>query len=152
MVVERPTSFPWPPVLVIFFVTIAWFGSPAGDAPLWRSTIGVCLMAAGVLADVVSAFWLFRHKTAVLPHRRATELVATGPYAYSRNPIYVGYLTILIGIAVIRPAAASLFAPIAFAIAIQKLSIEPEEKHLAARFREAWQTYATRVPRWLGPF
>jgi protein-S-isoprenylcysteine O-methyltransferase Ste14 len=91
-----------------------------------------------------------RGRANILPHRAATALITSGPFAVSRNPIYLGNTFLLIG------AAAALanpwFLPVALlsAAAVDRLAIRREEAHLAARFGEAWRGYAKRTARWIG--
>lgn len=148
---ERPTRFPWPPTLVVLFALFAWFGTVASTIAGWQLWLGGGFILLGLALDALGAAQLLRHKTAVLPHRGASNLVDTGLFSLSRNPIYVGYVIILIGIAVLRPGLVSALCVAAFAILLFKLAIEPEEAHLSARFGAHWDEYAARVPRWLGP-
>ncbi|MEM1365634.1 MAG: isoprenylcysteine carboxylmethyltransferase family protein [Pseudomonadota bacterium] len=147
---DRPSRFPWPPVLALIFASVAWFGTPPNWLGTWQTWLGGGLIGMGLLFDAVSAAHLLRRKTTVLPHRAASSLVTNGPFAFSRNPIYLGYAMILVGIFVLRPGAMSAFAAGVFGIILFKASIEPEEKHLAARFGQEWAEYARRVPRWIG--
>ncbi|MEN0087796.1 MAG: isoprenylcysteine carboxylmethyltransferase family protein [Pseudomonadota bacterium] len=149
--IDRPSRFPWPPVLTLIFVILAWLGTPPSAVPTIQTWLGLGLILAGLTFDAIGAAHLLRHKTAVLPHRAASHLVTNGPFRFSRNPIYVGYVLILIGVALIRPGVVSIMAVGAFSVLLLKLAIEPEERHLKSKFGAEWQAYATQVPRWLGP-
>ncbi|MEO0497548.1 MAG: isoprenylcysteine carboxylmethyltransferase family protein [Pseudomonadota bacterium] len=148
---ERPSRFPWPPALMVLFAALAWLGSPANQPDTWQLWLGAGLAIAGLTLDALGAAHLLRHKTAVLPHRAASTLVSSGVFGISRNPIYVGYVAILVGIAILRPGLISALCVCTFAILLLKLAIEPEEAHLSAKFGTDWQDYAERVPRWFGP-
>jgi protein-S-isoprenylcysteine O-methyltransferase Ste14 len=96
------------------------------------------------------AFLAFRsHKTTVLPHQRADALIASGPFAWSRNPIYLGEAVILTGLALYHGSLWHALAIPVFMLVLTKLAIEREEAHLAARFGDAWAAYRARVRRWL---
>jgi protein-S-isoprenylcysteine O-methyltransferase Ste14 len=75
--------------------------------------------------------------------------VTRGPFALSRNPIYLGEALILSGLAGIESSAGYAAAAALFVILVTRLAIVREEAHLAARFGAAWEAYAGRVRRWL---
>jgi protein-S-isoprenylcysteine O-methyltransferase Ste14 len=110
---------------------------------------GVCLICLAIAIDAVVFFRFRRAATTILPHRGSTALVTDGPFEKSRNPIYVGYvaLTLGVGLAFGNPWAIGLAAVVG--VGLQKLAIEPEERHLAARFGADYAAYRARVPRWL---
>lgn len=90
-----------------------------------------------------------RARTTILPHKGSAHLVTTGPFAVTRNPIYVGNTLFLLGIGLtVGIAWLVLMAPLA-AFLTQKLAIEPEERHLEARFGKAFRDYRKRVRRWI---
>jgi protein-S-isoprenylcysteine O-methyltransferase Ste14 len=149
---DRPARIPWPPLLVIACAITGWILSPATEMPVWVTTSGFALVAVGIALDAYCAWFLLSRKTAVLPNRAATHLVTDGPYRFSRNPIYLGYVQVLIGLAIVRPAAASVFIIPVFVVLIEYFSIKPEEAHLAARFDDEWRAFQARTPRWFGPF
>jgi protein-S-isoprenylcysteine O-methyltransferase Ste14 len=151
-----PTSFPWPPVLYLaaavasialwIFVPLPWFGSPLADILF---AVGWLLVAAVVAIDVAAMRRLARAKTTIMPHRPSTHLVTDGPFSFSRNPIYLANTLLMIGIGLICGIA--WFLPAAFfaAYLTQRLAIEKEERHLAARFGKKYTDYARRVRRWV---
>jgi protein-S-isoprenylcysteine O-methyltransferase Ste14 len=75
--------------------------------------------------------------------------VLSGIYSLSRNPMYLGFLMLLLGWAIyISNAFAFLFVP-AFVLYMNHFQIEPEEQALTARFGQEFMSYAGRVRRWL---
>jgi protein-S-isoprenylcysteine O-methyltransferase Ste14 len=152
---ERPNRLPWPPILYVGAVAAAvalHLASPLAF-PEWSKPVaallGVALLAAGVVLDVAAIRALARARTTVMPHRASEALVTEGPYAFSRNPIYLGNTLALAGLALVFDVPWFLIlAPLA-ALAVQKLAIEREEAHLEARFGPAWRAYAARVRRWV---
>ena len=118
-------------------------------APPVAHIVGAVPAAAGT-ALAVSAVLLFRRaRTTVLPHRPSSALVTGGPFRVSRNPIYVGFALIHIGIAL---AAQSLWALLLLPVVlwvIRTWVILPEEAFLRRRFGDAYAAYQARVPRWL---
>ena len=87
-------------------------------------------------------------RTNVWPHRQADLLVTAGPFRIWRNPIYMGEMLILLGLAqVTYNIWFAILAPV-FALAVFKLAILPEESHLEARFGETYLDYKSRTRRW----
>jgi protein-S-isoprenylcysteine O-methyltransferase Ste14 len=156
MTENRPNRIPWPPIIYLAAVVLGlaldrqwplpWLESRLATVAL---ILGVALGAGALLLDVI-AFKVFRdHQTTILPHRGASRLITTGPFAWSRNPIYVGNTALVIAAGLVLGSLwFLLLAPVA-ALVTQKLAIEREEKHLAQMFDAEWEAYATRVRRWM---
>jgi len=153
---DSPNAIPWPPLVYSSAMLAAWTlekAQPwtwldAGLAALPRS-VGAGLFAVGLLIDLWAIMTLSRHRTTVLPHAGATALVTTGPYRFSRNPIYLGNTLALAGLALLlRWGWLLLLVPVTVT-AVTWLAVSREEAHLARRFPEPWQDYAQRVRRWL---
>ncbi len=113
------------------------------------STIGgVCLV--GWMALTFASIGRFRHsKTSIVPIRPAEALVVSGPYHYTRNPMYVSLalLTIACGLFLAMWWPIVLLVP-TLAI-VQQFVILPEERYLRRRFGTEYEAYAHRVRRWL---
>lgn len=152
---QRPSTVPWPPILLVGAVGLGWALGEAIPVELFRGApaarvAGVVLAAAALLLDAAAVLTLRRHATTVLPHRGSAALVTSGPYAYSRNPIYAGNVLLTIGLAFAFANAWLLATAAAEAALVRRLAIMPEERHLEARFGEAWRVYRARTSRWLG--
>jgi protein-S-isoprenylcysteine O-methyltransferase Ste14 len=91
-----------------------------------------------------------RADTAIEPWKAARKLVTHGPYAYTRNPMYVS-LTLLTGaIAVAADLPwALVMVPVAVLVT-DRFVIAREEVHLRHLFGDAYRTYCARTRRWLG--
>lgn len=129
-----------------WIVPLPW---PSGVARILLAAAGLCLACAAIALDVTAALAFRRHRTTIMPHRGATALITQGPFAKSRNPIYVANTLLVAGAGLIFGIAWLVLAALAGALLTQKLAIEREERHLAARFGTAWDEYAARTPRWL---
>ncbi len=152
---ERPSSFPWPPVLLVLTVAAAWMLqillplSWPGIGDTASRIAGLGLGLAGLLLMGWAALTLRRAHTTVLPHSGATALVTDGPFRYRRNPIYLADMLILLGIAELtRNIWLVLLTPV-FGILVTWLAILPEERHLEARFGDAYRAYKERTRRLL---
>lgn len=153
---NTPNRIPWPPLIVLgtaaaAFALTWWWPLHAGTPHALPVRLGGALiLAAGLALDVAAVLTMARHRANVLPHRAATALVTTGPFALSRNPIYLGNTLVLAGFALAFAAPWFLAAAAAEAWLVTRLAIRREEAHLQARFGAAWTDYASRTPRWLG--
>ncbi len=105
---------------------------------------GVAIVASGVVS-----FRRARTTTSPLKPETSTSLVSTGIYRITRNPMYLGMLTILLAWAAYLPSAWALAGPVAFALYITRFQIIPEERALHSLFGAAFADYARRVRRWL---
>lgn len=155
---DSPNRLPWPPMIMVAAVTIGWFLNrilPLGPCNAWLGNVaalwlGVALVVAALALDVSAMTTMHKARTNILPHRPASKLVQSGPFAISRNPIYVGNALLLAGLGLIFANTWLLLMMLAAAIAMHHLAIRREERHLAARFGSEFAAYKDRVPRWLG--
>lgn len=153
---DRPGALPWPPILYVaalaagvvlhWLVPLPWLPPPLSEilfAVGW-------LMVAGAVAIFVAAIRTMRRaKTTVMPTRASEHLVTTGPFSFTRNPLYLANTMVLIGIGLIVGIVwLILLAPVA-AFATQKLAIAQEERHLEVRFGKKYRDYARKVRRWI---
>ena len=82
-----------------------------------------------------------------MPTRRpTTALVVTGPYRFSRNPIYVGMILLLLGAGVMVDAPWLIALAVPFALVLRYGVIAREERYLEAKFGDGYGTYRARAP------
>lgn len=125
-----------------------WAMLPLDVGPETRP-LGWLAVAIG-LALFVWTLWTFRrHRTTVNPYAGASALCTTGPFRFSRNPIYLGDWFLLTGISLLLATAWPLaFAPLIW-VTLRFGVIRHEEAHLEAKFGNAYRDYKARVRRWL---
>lgn len=87
--------------------------------------------------------------TNVNPSLPATTLVMTGPYAFSRNPMYVARTCLYLGLGLMVNALGILLALVPLLLVMHYGVIKREECYLEAKFGEAYRQYRSRVRRWL---
>nr|WP_294543510.1 isoprenylcysteine carboxylmethyltransferase family protein [uncultured Rhodopila sp.] len=152
---DRPNTVPWPPIIFAGAVAAAVILGhvyplggvlPSGTA---LRCVGAVILFTGIGFDVAAMREMRRHRANILPHRAATALVTSGPFALSRNPIYLGNTLVLTGAALLFGSLWLLLAVAAAVPAVSVLAIRREEAHLAAQFGDAWTAYAERTPRWI---
>lgn len=83
------------------------------------------------------------------PFHIPSNIVTTGPYCYSRNPIYLGVVLILLGFAIIFVSVTVLICTIALFLFFWKILVRWEEKKLEEAFGDEYLLYKKRVRRWL---
>ena len=140
-----------PPVWTALCIAAAW--GLRGFDPQLRGVVwdgaGLALIGTALGLMVWAALTLRAARTTVIPHRQPRALVTTGPFALSRNPIYLGDLMALTGaILWIGPVVALFLVPILLAI-LQRRFIFPEEARLRAGFGPAFQDWSRRTRRWV---
>jgi protein-S-isoprenylcysteine O-methyltransferase Ste14 len=116
--------------------------------------VGAAVTAAASVGLAASAARMFSASgTTVDPLRpeRATALVTSGPFALTRNPMYVGLAGVLVAHALLRGSAKALAPVAAFVAVIDRVQIPPEESAMASLFDADFEAYRRRVPRWVGP-
>jgi protein-S-isoprenylcysteine O-methyltransferase Ste14 len=150
-----PNRIPWPPILfgaaAIAAVGLGMMlpGPEWLRGPVWAA-LGWGVLLAGLALDIAAMATMSRQRANMLPHRAATALVTTGPFAWSRNPIYLGNTIAMTGAALAFANPWFLPAALLAAVAVTRLAIRREEAHLAARFGAAWAAYSQRTARWFG--
>jgi protein-S-isoprenylcysteine O-methyltransferase Ste14 len=111
--------------------------------------IGWLAIAGGLLFAGWGRVLFLRVRTSVMPNRAATRLVTSGPYRYSRNPMYLGLSVLYLGLALVFNVAWPLVLFPVVIVALARLVIRREERYLANAFGEAYTDYQQRVRRWL---
>ncbi|MFG1296364.1 methyltransferase family protein [Xanthobacter variabilis] len=154
----RPNRVPWPPLIygaaLVAGLGLGWLaplGWPSALAGLPVRIAGALVAALGLGLDLSAIFTLYRAHTNVLPNRGADHLVTNGPFALSRNPIYLGNTLLVAGLGLAFFNGWLIGAALLAALATDHLAARREERHLAAKFGPAFAAYAARVPRWIGP-
>jgi len=134
-------------VLAIFAIEWKWPMSHARPAPL--ASVGIALVAAGILVVLWAGIAFRKARTPILPFREPTRLLTGGPYRFSRNPIYLAEVILLVSLVLLLGGVLAWVVPPVFAISLSRLFIQPEEAVLAERFGPAFDHYRRRVRRWI---
>ena len=139
----------------IAFVMLALAGVldwtlPRADTVLFRAPwTGVALLLGG-FATMMWAWWLFRHHAvAICPTAPTKRLLTRGIYALTRNPMYLGMIAMMLGVALCLGTLPFYVATLAYFVFIDRIFCQYEEQKLAAAFGEEYLHYRKRVRRWL---
>ena len=110
---------------------------------------GVIPLAAGVILNLVADRDFKKRRTTVKPFEESTALITTGVYRLSRNPMYLGFELILIGVALLLGSLTPYAVVILFPLLIEARFIRAEEQMLARLFGQSWSAYQKEVRRWI---
>ncbi len=144
-----------PPIVVVIVGLLMWVVamisphfSVSGGA---RITVGLLLIVAGFALNIAGVMTVRRFKTTFNPLRpdTTTALVSTGLFGVSRNPMYLGFLVVLLGWAAYLASPLALIGPVVFVLYINRFQIVPEERALSSLFGASFAEYKSRVRRWL---
>lgn len=112
-------------------------------------TAGVLITIAGLVL-FASAVGTFRSVgTSVVPMKPTTALALSGPYRFTRNPIYLAMAVVTAGIALLANALWPLMMTPILMVLLTYTAILHEERYLAMKFGEPYTTYMSRVRRWM---
>lgn len=144
-----------PPVIMLTTALIMWLLSvlfPSFTRDIISSLIGaviIGLVGLGIGVAGIAAF--MRAKTTLDPKRPADAsiLVTSGIYRFTRNPMYLGILFMLIAWGLYLGNILSLLFIIAFVFYIHRFQIRPEERFLEDKFGAEFVLYKTKVRTWL---
>jgi protein-S-isoprenylcysteine O-methyltransferase Ste14 len=144
-----------PPAVALVIAAAMWGISlivPALEAPVAaRAIAGIVLALAGGGVALSGNIALRRASTTINPWKpeTASALVTSGIYRYTRNPMYVGLLLLLLGWAAFLSSPFVFLGPVVFVLYISRFQIVPEERALSALFGAAFTDYQSQVRRWL---
>jgi len=111
--------------------------------------LGIIPIALGVYISIVAEKSFRDVKTTVTPFAESSMLVTNGMYRISRNPMYLGIILILIGIAIMMRSLTPFAVIPIFLVLIEKRFITVEERMLAKKFGAQYLTYTKKTRRWL---
>ncbi|MCB9913881.1 MAG: isoprenylcysteine carboxylmethyltransferase family protein [Planctomycetes bacterium] len=127
--------------LPLLFALFSSYGEWTSEPGTW--TVALLLAAAGIGMRV----WGIRH--CLYSYRKVPRLATTGPYAYVRNPLYLGNTLVIAG----ATAASELMWLVPFSVlwclTVFTLTIRDEERRLLDDYGDEYRAYREAVPAWL---
>jgi protein-S-isoprenylcysteine O-methyltransferase Ste14 len=144
-----------PPVSVILCGVIMWSTNriihPIVLSHSIRLSLFVAFAVVGLILIVTGAVLFKLAHTTADPAKpnSASHLVTSGPYRFTRNPMYLGLLTILLGWACFLANVLTLICMIGFYLYMSEFQIKPEEQALLGLFGSDFAAYKAKVRRWI---
>lgn len=114
----------------------------------WRLA-GLIPLVLGAVLNLAADNSMKRYETTVKPFKRSTTLVTEGVFKICRHPMYLGFVLILLGLAVLLGSAAPFLVVILFPFFLEFVYIREEERMLGEQFEQQWVDYCTRVRKWI---
>jgi protein-S-isoprenylcysteine O-methyltransferase Ste14 len=138
-----------PPLVALALIVILDRVAPVPFLPRTVSVwVGIPLLALGVVFWTWGVSGLIRKGETPNPAKATARLVTSGPYRFSRNPIYTGGTVGLLGLALLLDTATGVAVVVALWLGARHLTLA-EERYLEAKFGEEWREYRARVRRWI---
>ena len=111
---------------------------------------GVAILFIGIILVILTRMEFAKYNQPTDPGYPTIKIINTGVFSFSRNPLYLGGICIIIGVALTinLPWVLILLAPTLFICHF--VLIVPEEKYLATKFGKEYWSYVSSVKRWIG--
>ena len=141
-----------PPVLALIHIALAflltWLVPLPLIVPLILQTAGFLLVVLGFLLGL-AALIAFQRARTNNTNRSESRLVTSGIYRFTRNPVYLGFLFMLVGILLNADSYWGIVLAPILVILFNRLVIGPEEAIVLQKFGKEYSSYCARVRRWL---
>jgi len=111
--------------------------------------VGAALAAAGLALALWGERTFAAHGATIKPFERSRVLVTSGPFRFTRNPMYLSLVTLLVGLALALGTPAPWAAAVLLALTLHFRFIRNEERALGASLGEPYARYRERVRRWI---
>ena len=142
-----------PPIVAMAYIAFAfllgWLVRIPFTVPNILRTIGFTLTVIGFLLGAAAFIEIRKARTTLDPHGSVSVLVASGIYSFTRNPIYLGFLCMVIGMPLNSGFYWGIVVAPFFVATLNRLVIEREEVYLEKKFKQLYTSYKSRVRRWL---
>tara|TARA_B110000444_G_C18456304_1_gene418087 strand:- start:93 stop:536 length:444 start_codon:yes stop_codon:yes gene_type:complete len=142
-----------PPILVLFLVISNYFSQNQLEIIYLpcKHSISILILLVGTLILINPVFKFIKSKTTVNPVKftKVTKLVTSGIYKYSRNPMYLGMIFIIISTSIFYLNYYSIITPFIFYFWINRFQIKREEIFLMEKFGKEYISYKTKTRRWI---
>ncbi len=145
----------FPPVIHIAAIVLGFLVQWAvpirmgGSAPRFAMLAGCVLLGIAVGLIAWTATVMFRSGTTPNPTRPTTMLVTHGPFRFTRNPMYLAWEFICVGVGLAANALWPIVAAVPAIFLTRRLVIDKEERYLDRKFGAEYQDYKARVRRWV---
>ena len=143
------------PLFILFFrwlaLNVRGYDSRIGvTLPQWFTIIGIVAMVmGGILVIICVLVFIIRGKGTPAVFDPPTQFVATGPYAYVRNPMYIGGFILLIGFGLYHTSMSILILALVLLVVFHFFILLVEEPNLERLFGKSYLDYKKKINRWI---
>ena len=142
-----------PPILVLILISSNYFSQNQLEIIYlpYKYSISVLILLVGTIILISPVFKFIKSKTTVNPvkFKKVNKLVTSGIYRYSRNPMYLGMIIIIISTSIFYLNYYSIVTPFIFYFWINRFQIKREEIFLAKKFGKEYLSYKSKTRRWI---
>ncbi len=142
-----------PPILLLLSLMAAfllnWLLPLPIALPDYFRVGGILIAAAGFASAFMAVRQFGVARTTLDPHGSVGALVTSGPYRFSRNPIYLGFICVLVGLPLALGSYWGIILSPVLVLLMHNLVIQHEEAYLENKFKDQYTGYRSRVRRWL---
>jgi protein-S-isoprenylcysteine O-methyltransferase Ste14 len=136
-------------VAILLCVALHFILPISNIVPSPWNLIGLIPFLLGIWINISADRAFKQANTTIKPFELSKALIQDGAFRLSRNPMYLGFIGILLGISILLRSITPYFVVIAFVILIELAYIRIEERMLAAKFGPEWDQYRSRVRKWI---
>jgi protein-S-isoprenylcysteine O-methyltransferase Ste14 len=150
---DNPGVIARPPLLYAGALIVALLINLIWPLPIFGDTVGrwcgllLAVLAAGIIAW--GTFSLLSAGTNVNPTLPTTSIVTSGPYQFSRNPLYVGLTLLFLGLTLTMNTWWGILVLIPLVLVMHNAVVLREERYLEEKFGESYRQYRSKVRRYL---
>ena len=142
-----------PPILVLILITSNYFSQNQLETMFlpYKLSISILILLVGTLILINPVFKFIKSKTTVNPVKftKVSKLVTTGIFKYSRNPMYLGMIFVIISTSIFYLNYYSILTPFIFYFWIIRFQFIREEIFLAKKFGKEYLLYKSKTRRWI---
>ena len=142
-----------PPLLVLILVVSSFLSSKKINIILIpnQNIVSIIILLVGLLILIIPVSNFIKYKTTIDPikFKKVNKLITSGIYKYSRNPMYLGLLMIVISSSILYLNIYSVTTPFLFYWWINRFQIKREEIFLMEKFGREYLSYKAKTRRWI---
>ena len=149
---EQKRTFPPPVYLVLTLIVMTVLNFHLPIVRLWGAPVsyaGSILIVIGTLMTGYSARLFAIAGTPLIPFERTTTLITHGLYRFTRNPMYLGLVLIVLGVAILQGSLGAFLPLPVFIWILQAAFVRGEERFLETLFGAKYLDYKRSVRRWI---
>jgi protein-S-isoprenylcysteine O-methyltransferase Ste14 len=137
-------------LIALILILVLHFTFPGIELiPLPWNLLGLIPLVTGIILNFIADGAFRRAGTTVKPFQESSTLSTDGVYRFSRHPMYLGFVLILIGVAILLGSLTPWIIIPIFAALMEVVFIQVEERMLEEKFGSAWLEYKKKVRRWI---